>query len=112
MDDLIACALATAGGHLAIGRGSNTLHYGRDCRLSGYDVESIETACVGAGLPVIDSREVPFELVVKLAVGGPMVAVGDEPEAPPWHALAFVPLRVVAEAYRSAGAVVHNLPPA
>lgn len=108
---LIARAFATVGGHLAIGRGGYTLHYDRGCRLSGYDVEPIKAACIAAGLPVIDSREVPFEVVVKLAVGGPMVAVGEEPDAAPWHALAFVPLRVVAEAYGQAGAEVHNLPP-
>ena len=86
-------------------------HYDRDCQLSGYDVEAIKAACIAAGLPVIDSREVPFEVVAKLAVSGPMVAVGEEPDAPPWYALAFVPLRVVAEAYGQAGAEVHNLSP-
>ena len=108
---LIARALATAGGHLAIGRGGYTQHYDRGCRLSGYDVEPVKAACIAAGLPVIDSREVPFEVVAKLAVGGPMVAVGEEPDAAPWHALAFVPLRVLTEAYGEAGAEVHNLPP-
>lgn len=105
----IARALATAGGHLAIGRGGFTLHYDRGCRVSGHDVEPIKAACIAAGLPVIDSREVPFEEVAKLAVGGPMVAIGEKPDAPPWNALAFVPLRVVAEACREAGAGVFNI---
>lgn len=109
-DGRITRALATIGGHLAIGRGGYTLHYDRGCRLSGYDVEPIKAACIAAGLTVIDSREVPFEAVAKLAAGGSMVAVGEEPDASPWHAFAFVPLRVVAEAYREAGAEVHNLP--
>ena len=100
---LIARALATVGGHLAIGRGGYTLHYDRGCRLSGYDVDPVKAACIAAGLPVIDSREVPFEVVAKLAVSGPMVAVGEEADPPPWHAVAFVPLRVVAEAYRGSG---------
>ena len=52
---LIARALATVSGHLAIGRGGYTLHYDRGCRLSGYDVEPIKAACIAAGLPVIDS---------------------------------------------------------
>ena len=105
----IARALATAGGHLAIGRGGFTLHYDRGCRLSGYDVERIKAACISAGLPVIDSREVPFEEVCRLAIGGPMVAVGEKPDAAPWNALAFVPLQVVADAYRAAGAQVVNI---
>src|SRR3954469_7750726 len=37
----IARALATPGGHLSIGRGGFTLHYG-NARLSGYDCETIK----------------------------------------------------------------------
>lgn len=44
-DDRIAHALATVGGHLAIGRGGYTLYYDGGCRLSGYDVEPIKAAC-------------------------------------------------------------------
>ncbi len=105
----IARALATSGGHLAIGRGGFTLHYDQGCHMSGYDVEPTKAACIAAGLPVIDSREAPFDAVAKLAIGGPMVAVGEKPDAPPWNALAFVPLRVVADAYRDAGAEVVNI---
>ncbi|HLK80440.1 MAG TPA: hypothetical protein VKT99_02950 [Xanthobacteraceae bacterium] len=53
---------------------------------------------------------VPFEDVVRLAVRGPMVAVGEEASPPPYHALSFAPLFVVAQAYRAAGAEVFNLP--
>lgn len=109
---LIARALATVDGHLAIGRGGYTLHYDCGCRLSGYDVEPIKAACIAVGLPVIDSREVPFEVVAKLAVGGPMVAVGEPPGEPPFGALSYAPLAAVAAAYRKAGAEVHNLEPA
>src|SRR6266849_5171040 len=35
---------------------------------------------------------VAFEDVVRLAVRGPMVAVGEEASAPPYHALSFAPL--------------------
>lgn len=110
-DDRIARALATAGGHLAIGRGGYTLHYDRGCRLSGYDVEPIKAVCIAAGLPVIDSREVPFEEVCRLAVGGPMIAVGEQPGEPPFGALSYAPLSVVAAAYRAAGAEVLYLEP-
>jgi hypothetical protein len=53
---------------------------------------------------------VAFEDVVRLAVRGPMVAVGEEASAPPYHALSFAPLFVVAQAYRAAGAEVFNMP--
>lgn len=108
-DELIARALATSGGHLTIGRGGFTLWYDRGCRMSGYDVEPMRAACIAAGLPVIDSREVSFERVCELAIRGPMVAVGEEPSAPPYHALSYAPLRVIGEAYRTAGAEVFNL---
>jgi hypothetical protein len=53
---------------------------------------------------------VAFEDVVRLAVRGPMVAVGEEASAPPYHAFSFAPLFVVAQAYRAAGAEVFNIP--
>jgi hypothetical protein len=52
---------------------------------------------------------VDIDEVVRLAVKGPMVAVGEEAGTPPWHALSFAPLDVVAQAYRAAGAEVFNL---
>ena len=108
--DYITSALQTKGGHLSIGRGGFTLHFGRGARLSGYDCESFKTCCIAAGLPVIDSRMVAFEDVVRLAVRGPMVAVGEAASPPPFHALSFAPLCVVAQAYRAAGAEVFNIP--
>ena len=108
--DYITSALQTAGGHLSIGRGGFTLHFGRGARLSGYDCETIKACCIAAGLPVIDSRMVAFEDVVRLAVRGPMVAVGEEASPRPYHALSFAPLSVVAQAYRAAGAEVFNIP--
>jgi hypothetical protein len=108
--DYVTSALQTEGGHLSIGRGGFALYYARGARLSGYDCESFKTCCIAAGLPVIDSRMVAFEDVVRLAVRGPMVAAGGEASPPPYHALSFAPLRVVAQAYRAAGAEVLNLP--
>jgi hypothetical protein len=60
-------------------------------------------------LPVIDSRMVVFEDVVRAAVPGPMVAVGEEPSPQPYHALSYAPLVEVASAYRAAGAEVFNI---
>src|SRR5258708_15084894 len=102
--DYVTNALRSEGGHLSIARGGFTLHFGRGARLSGYDCESFKACCIAAGLPVIDSRMVAFEDVVRLAVRGPMVAGGEEASPPPYHALSFAPLWVVAQAARPAAA--------
>ncbi len=104
-------ALTTEGGHLAIGRGGFTLYFARGAYLSGHDCETIKTACIAAGLPVIDSRGLAFDVVRDLAVRGPMVAVGEPASAPPWGAFSYAPLAAVAAAFRAAGAEVWNLPP-
>src|SRR3954447_3499107 len=67
-DDVIARALATEGGHLAIGRGGYTIWFAHGCRQSGYDCETIKAAAMAAGLPVIDSRTVDFDAVARLAI--------------------------------------------
>lgn len=107
--ETIARALATLGGHLAIGRGGFSLHYDHGW-LSGYDCDRVKLQAIAAGLPVIDSRAVEFDSLWRLAVGGPMVAVGCSPSEPPYSSLSYAPLTVVAEAYRAAGAEVFNIP--
>ena len=109
-DDYVASALGTEGGHLSIGRAGFTLYYAHGARLSGYDCEQVKVCCIAAGLPVIDSRLVAFEDVVRLAVRGPMAAVGEEASPPPHHALSYAPLSLLANAYRAAGAEVFNIP--
>jgi hypothetical protein len=105
----IARALETEGGHLAIGRGGFTLWFGPGATFSGYDIESMKNACITAGVPVIDSRLVDFGVVARLAINGPLVAVGQAPDEPPYHAFSHAPLAVVAKSYREAGALVWNL---
>jgi hypothetical protein len=105
----IARALATLGGHLQIGRGGFTLHFD-NCRLSGYDCDTIKAEAIAAGLPVIDSRKLPFDIAALLAVSGPMITVNQPPSERPWHGFAYAPLAVVGTAYRHAGADVHNIP--
>jgi hypothetical protein len=106
----IDAALATQGGHLSIGRGGFTLHYSDGAMLAGYGCEAIKAQCIAAGLPVIDSRCVAFDVVAHLTLAGLLVAVGREPEPAPWHGLSYVPLRVVAARYAAAGAEVSNIP--
>ena len=107
-NDYIARALVTEGAHLAVGRGGATLHFGEGAYFSTCDAEPLKNACIKAGLPVIDSRNVAFEVVVNLALNGPMVAVGRKPCDPPYHPLSYAPLEFVAESYRQAGAMVWN----
>lgn len=85
----IAGALAMPSGHLSIGRGGFTLHYRNGAMLSGYGCEAIKAQCIAAGLPVTDSRCVPFDVVVQLTLVGPLVAVGREPALAPWHGLFY-----------------------
>src|ERR1700693_2843218 len=80
-EEYVAGALRTEGASLSIGRGGFTLYYALGARLSGYDCEQIKACCIAAGLPVIDSRMVAFEDGVRLAVRGPMAAVGEEAPA-------------------------------
>jgi len=108
--EVIAGALATAGGHLSIGHGGFTLHFRAGATLTGYDVEPIKAACLSAGLPVIDSRAVPFDVLFDLVVRGPMPAVGRSPCPPPRHALSYAPLEEIAHAMAMAGAEVSNIP--
>ncbi|MEO5322850.1 hypothetical protein PV773_05950 [Mesorhizobium sp. CC13] len=106
----IDSALRTPGGHLSIGRGGFTLHYGEGARLSDYELQTVKAECIAAGLPVIDSLAVPFDAALHLAVAGPMIAVGRDPDPAPWHALSFASVSAVAAAYAAAGAEVWNLP--
>ncbi|MRX36920.1 hypothetical protein [Aminobacter sp. MDW-2] len=106
----IDAALTTQGGHLSIGRGGFTLHYRNGAMLSGYGCKAIKAQCIAAGLPVIDSRCVAFDVVVYLTLQGPLVAVGREPEPAPWQGLSYAPLHVVAARYAAAGAEVSNIP--
>jgi hypothetical protein len=108
-DDYIGSALRTEGGHLSIGRGGFILYYAGGARLSGCDCEPMKAYCIAAGVPVIDSRMVAFEEVIRLAIRGPMVAVGESPSPQPYHALSYAPLAAVASAYRAAGAEVFNI---
>jgi hypothetical protein len=107
--DYIERAKQTRGGHLYVGRGGFTLHFGTSW-LSGYDCNQVKALCIGAGLPVIDGREASFDLVAKISVSGPMIAVARDPDPRPWHAFAYAPLEAVAAAYRRAGAEVFNIP--
>lgn len=107
-DRYIALALVTEGSHLAVGRGGATLFFGPGASVSCHEIEAIKDACIKAGLPVIDTRLVDFGVVARIAINGPLVAVGEPPNQPPYHALSRAPLAFVADSYLAAGAMVWN----
>ena len=109
-EELIDKAKETTGGHLTVGRGGFTLHFGEGSTLSGYDIDRMKTLCIDAGLPVIDSRCVDFEQVAELAISGPMVAVGSAPRFLFSRAFSYVSLAEWVASYRTAGAEIHNMP--
>ena len=109
-DDHIAQALAVPGGYLFLGRGGFRLHFARDATLSGNACEEIKSACLAAGLPVIDARHIDLDALIALVSHGPMVAVGHDPDPQPWHSLSFAPLDVVAASYAHKGAEISNIP--
>jgi hypothetical protein len=108
---LIDRALASRGGHLGIGHAGFHLEW-EGGWLSGYRCDEMKEACIARGLPVVDNRRVPFGALARIVIGGPMVAVGRPADPPPWHALSYAPLAVVATACRAAGADIRNIPDA
>jgi hypothetical protein len=109
-EDLIKKAKQIKGGHLRVGRHGYTLHINDGHRLSGYDIDRVKQLCIEAGLPVIDSRCLSFDVMADLAVNGPMVAVGSAPRFVICRALSYVSLQEWVAAYRAAGAEIHNMP--
>ncbi|MBN9220183.1 MAG: hypothetical protein J0I79_19735 [Mesorhizobium sp.] len=53
---------------------------------------NVKAQCIAAGLLVIESRSVKFDIVLQLTLGGPLVAVGRKPELAPWHGVPYAPL--------------------
>jgi hypothetical protein len=102
-------ALVVEGGHLFIGPNGAILHFAPGARVSGFPCEAIKAACLAAGLPVIDSRAVPFRRLYAVVVEGPMTAVGKPPDPQPWHSLSDAPLAYVAGLNHAAGADVFNV---
>ncbi len=106
----IAQALAVEGGHLFIGHNGNILHYACGAKLHGYDNDGMKVACVAAGLPVIDARQVAFTDLWRIVVSEPEAAVGTPEELRSRHWVSQAPLTVVAGLYHAVGAEVLNPP--
>ena len=107
---MLAQARQTQGAHLMLGHGGCFLHYARGRTLSVYDAKPIKAACIHAGVPVIDVRFMDYDKLWRLAVDGPMIAIGEEPRFFIARALSTEALEVLARDYRAAGAEIHNIP--
>ena len=108
-DDYITQALAVQGGHLAIGRGGFTLHFKRGTTLSGYDADEMKGRCIARGLPVIDTREIPLDILTVEVIRNPLIAVDEETDPEPWGSLDMAPLAAMARRYQELGAAVFNV---
>ena len=108
--DVIRRALATTDAHVSAGRFDTTVHYARGATLSSpepFERMATALALAALGLPLIDTRSAPDPwALVRL----PLVAVGEDPDGPPWHdTLSRAPLVVYAARAQGLGAVVVNL---
>jgi len=102
----LAQALASKGAHLRIGRGGFTFLYADGCTVSGYDEgKEYQKACRLLGIPVVDTRTVPNERLQSM-FKLPMVAVGREPEAEPYHGFSYAPLSYYIEKVAQLGATI------
>ncbi len=108
-DEYITQALAVQGGHLTIGRGGYTLHFKRGATLSGYDTDEMKDRCITAGLPVIDTREIPLDILTVEVIRNPLIAVDEETDPEPWGSLNKAPLAAIARRYHELGAAVFNV---
>jgi len=110
IDAWVRQALTFEDGHLFIGRGGPVLCFGRGAQLTGTDAEAAKTACIAAGLPVIDIRSLDVETGIRVARDEPRPDPGERVDARPFYGWAYGPLRTLAALYHAAGAEVVNMP--
>lgn len=106
----ISKALSSEGGHMFINRGGFCLNYDNGT-LSGYQPDAVKRQSIASGLPVCDASDVDPSVIFAIASSGPMIAVGRDADPHPWRPHSYAPLYAVFDAYRRAGAEVHNMPP-
>ena len=100
---------AVPGGHLSVGRRGYRLDFKQGTTNSGYDIEEMMAHCVAQGLPMIDTREIPFAILAMEVIRNPLVAVGEEPDPEPWSGLHKALLVAFARWYRDLGGSVFNV---
>lgn len=86
----------------------NKSGYATRVSLSRYS-DAIYEALIKLGVPTIDCRSADFAKLCKVSISGPMIAIEDREIESESHALAYRPLREVAQEYKAAGCVLYNL---
>ncbi len=99
-------------GWLQIGRGGASLHYTPNAHVEGLHGHHIR-ACIAAGIPTLDSRNMSVQDVYELAVRGPMTGFVDSSFGPDADGnLSTRQWRVIFDRYAARpGAVFHNYTP-
>ena len=99
-------------GWLQIGRGGASLHYTPNAHVEGLHSHHIR-ACIAAGIPTLDSRNMSVKDVYELAVRGPMTGFVDSSFGPDADGnLSTRQWRVIFDRYAARqGAVFHNYTP-
>lgn len=97
------------GGHCTIGATGSVSITAHNQSLSGAGI-SLAMACINAGLLTIDCQTADFAALARVSISGPMCAVGEEPDAAPYHALSYAPRDVWLAGYATAGCRIWNDP--
>ena len=95
-------------GHISYGRGGWSLNMGGGGSVSGYGDSGTFAAALHVGIPFIDTRTIPDSKISK-TISLPMIS--SKPDAAPWGSMSYAPLEVVAAAYETLGATLHNIKP-
>src|SRR5690606_22151813 len=96
------------------GYGGTVLCFGPGSSLQSYDTSvgsPLALSCILAGVPTVDLTVVPCKLgLTQFVLRGPMVAVGEEPDPPPYQWLSRAPLTEWLDMAARLGAAVYNDP--
>ena len=65
--------------------------------------------CIARGLPVIDTRDIPLDILTVEVIRNPLIAVDEETDPEPWGSLDKAPLAAIARRYHELGAAVFNV---
>ena len=90
--------------------GENSLYYLGKYRTNwSHYSDEIAKALIRLGIPTIDCRTADFGKLVRVSLGGPMIALTDAEIDPESSALSYRPLHEVAQGYKEAGCTLFNI---
>ena len=98
------------GGYLSIGRGGTTLHCSDRHRVEcqWYD-EAYHALARRLHIPIVDTRSVPDDRIVEVAVSWPMACVDPRnADPPPYGSFSHAPLPYMLGRWKAVGATIEN----